>query len=149
MIQNYLRKLNFVAQQDADCADGNKDVGIEATLFIPRQRAKPNQAVKSYCKTALIRLCNTYKQFSSSPINRILRRGQIVCLGSDLNQNSNLHRICQQRASGTESETALSELNAISRECKLLCCLIHRSKKYQHVCSRPNNQYHLFFLQTL
>ncbi len=87
------------ARQDADCADGNKDIRIEATLLIPRQQAQPNQTVKSCRETALIRLYDTYKRYGSSPIDRILRRGQIVCLGSDLNQNSNLHRMSQQRAS--------------------------------------------------
>ena len=88
-----------VARQDADCANGNIDVRIEATLLIPRQQAKPNQAVKSRRETALIRLCDTYKRFGSSPIDRMPRRGQIVCLGSNLNQNSNLHRMSQHRAS--------------------------------------------------
>ncbi len=84
-----LRKLPLHTTA-ADCADGNKDVRIEATLLIPRQQAKPNHAVKSRRETALIRLCNTYKRCGSSPIDRMPRCGQIVCLGSDLNQNSNL-----------------------------------------------------------
>ncbi len=104
--------VGSVARQDADCANGNKDVRIEATLLIPRQQAQPNQSVKSRRKKALIRLCDTYKRYGSSPIDRMPRRGQIVCLGSDLNQNSNLHQMSQHRASWTESETALSELNA-------------------------------------
>ena len=89
----------FVTRQDADCADGNKDVRIEATLLIQRQQAQPNQAVKSRGETALIRLFDTYKRYGSSPIDRMPRRGQIVCLGSDLNQNSNLHQMSQHRAS--------------------------------------------------
>ena len=89
----------IVARQDADCADGNQDVRIEATLLIPCQQAQPNQAVKSRRETALIQLCDTYKRYGSSPIDRMPRRGQIVCLGSDLNQNSNLHRMSQHRAS--------------------------------------------------
>ncbi len=88
-----------VARQDADCADGNKDDRIEATLLIPRQQAKPNQTVKSRSETALIRLCDTYKRCGFSPIDRMPRRGQIACLGSDLNQNSSLHRMSQRRAS--------------------------------------------------
>ncbi len=88
-----------VARQDADCADGNKDVRIEATLLISRHQAKPNQAVKSRRETALIRLSDTYKRCGSLPIDRMPRRGQIVCLGSDLNQNSNLHRMSQHRVS--------------------------------------------------
>ncbi len=92
-------KERSVARQDADCADGNKDIGIEATLLIPRQQTQTNQAVKSRCETALIRLCDTYKRYGSSPIDPMPRRGQIVCLGSDLNQNSNLHRMFQHRAS--------------------------------------------------
>ncbi len=83
-----LLEMASVARQDVDCADGNKDVRIEATLLIPRQQAKPNQVVKSRRETALIRLCNTYKRCGSSPIDRMLRRGQIVCLGSDLKQSS-------------------------------------------------------------
>ncbi len=74
-------------------------VRIEATLLIPRQQAQPNQAVNSCRKTALIRLCDTYKRYGSSPIDRMPRRGQIICLDSDLNQNSNLHRMSQHRAS--------------------------------------------------
>ncbi len=84
-----------VARQDADCADGNKDVRIEVTLLIARQQAKLNQAVKSRRETAPIRLCDTYKRCSFSPIDRMPRRGQIACLGSDLNQNSSLHRMSQ------------------------------------------------------
>ncbi len=91
--------FDLIARQDADCADGNKDDRIEATLLIPRQQAKPNQTVKSRRETALIRLCDTYKRFGSSPIDRIPRHGQIACLGSDLNQNSSLHRMSQHRAS--------------------------------------------------
>ncbi len=68
-------RVYVVARQDADCADGNKDVRIEATLLIPYQKAKSNQAVKSCCETALIRLCETYKRCGSSPIDRIPRRG--------------------------------------------------------------------------
>ncbi len=77
--KNHLK--GCVARQDADSADGNKDDRIEATLLIPRQQAKPHQTVKSRRETALIRLCNTYKQCSSSPIDRMPRRGQITCLG--------------------------------------------------------------------
>ncbi len=102
----------LVARQDTDCADGNKNIRGEATLLIPRKQTQANQRVKSPRKTALIRLYDTYKRYSSSPIDRIPRRGQIVCLGSDLNQNSNLHRMSHQQASWTVSETALSELNA-------------------------------------
>ncbi len=91
LYKNYL--VDSVARQDADCTDGNKDVRIEATLLIPRQQAKPNQAVKSRRKTALIRLCDNCKQYGSSPIEGMPRRGQIVYLDSDLNQNSNLHRM--------------------------------------------------------
>ncbi len=91
--------MTVVARQDADCADGNKDVRIEAMLHIPRQQAQPNQAGKSRRKTVLIRLCDTYKQYGSSPIDCMPRRGRIVCLGSDMNQNSNLYRMSQQRAS--------------------------------------------------
>ena len=100
------------AQQDADCADGNKDVRIESILLIPCQQAQLNQAVESPRETALIRLYDTYKRYNSSPIDCIPWCSQIVCLGSDLNQNSNLHWMSQHRASWTESETALSELNA-------------------------------------
>ncbi len=56
-----LRENHFkgcVARQDADCDDGNKDNRIAATLLIPPQNAKPNQTVKSCCKTALIWLCD-------------------------------------------------------------------------------------------
>ncbi len=88
-----------VAWKNADCADGNKDVRIEATLFIPRQKGKPNQAVKSRRETALICLYNTYKRYGSLLMDRKLRHGQIICLGSDLNQNSNLHQMSQHRAS--------------------------------------------------
>ncbi len=91
--------VGVVARQYADCVDGNKDIRIEATLLIPRQQAQPNQAVNSRRETALIRLYDTYKRYGSSPIDRMPRRGQIVCLGSDLNQNSNLHRMSQYRAS--------------------------------------------------
>ncbi len=84
-----------VTRQDADCADGNKDVKMEATLLIPRQQAQPNQTVKCRCKTALIWLFDTYKRYDSSTINRMPRRGQIIYFGSDLNQNSNLHRMFQ------------------------------------------------------
>ncbi len=91
--------MKLVARRDANCAEGNKDARIEATLLIPHQQAQLNQAVNSRRKTALIRLCNTYKRCSSSSIDRIPRRGQIVCLSSDLNQNSNLHRMSQHRAS--------------------------------------------------
>ncbi len=58
-------QLRPFAQQDADCADGNKDDRIEATLLIPRQQAKPNQTVKSRRETSLIRLCDTYKRCAS------------------------------------------------------------------------------------
>ncbi len=105
------------ARQDADCADGNKDVRIEATLLIQRQQAKSNPAVKSCRKTALIWLCDLYKRCGSSPIDRMPRRGHIACLGSDLNQNSNLHRMSQHRAIWTESGTALSERNARGVRC--------------------------------
>ncbi len=88
-----------VARQDADCADGNKDNRIEAMLLIPRQQAKPNQTVKSRRETALIRLCDTYKRCGFSPIDRMPRRDQIACLGSDLIQNSSLHQMSQHRAS--------------------------------------------------
>ncbi len=54
----------WLHRQDADC------VRIEATLLIPRQQGKPNQAVKSRCETALIRLCDTYKRCGSSPVDR-------------------------------------------------------------------------------
>ncbi len=91
--------MDCVAQQDAGCADGNKDVRIEARLLIPCQQAQPNQAVKARRETALIRLCDTYKRYGSSPIDRMPRRGQIVCLRTDLNQNSNLNQMSQQRAS--------------------------------------------------
>ncbi len=84
-----------IARQDAVCAGGNKDITIEATLLIPRQQAQPNQEVKSRRETALIRLCDNYKQYGSPPIDRIPRHGQIVCLGLDLNQNGNLHRMSQ------------------------------------------------------
>lgn len=66
-----MKVVTPVARQDVDCADGNKDVRIEATLLIPRQQAKPNQAVKSRRETALIRLCDTYKRCGSSPIDRM------------------------------------------------------------------------------
>ncbi len=112
LLTYFEQALKSVARQDTDCADGNKDIRIEATLLIPRQEAQPNQAFKFCRKTTLIRLCDTYKQYGSSPIDRMSRRGQIVCLGSDLNQNSNLHRMSQHRASWTELEMALSELNA-------------------------------------
>ena len=91
--------LDYVARQNADCTDGNKDVRIEATLLIPRQQAQPNQAVKSHRKTALIRLFDTYKRYGSSPIDCMPRRGQIVCLGWYLNPNSNLHQMSQHQAS--------------------------------------------------
>ena len=104
--------FSCVARQNVDCADGNKDIKMEATLLIPRQQVQPNQAVKSRHETAPIRLCDTYKRYGSSPIDRIPRRGQIVCFGSDLNQNRNLHRMFQHQTSWTESETAKSELNA-------------------------------------
>ncbi len=97
---------------DANCADSDKDVGIEAKLLISRQKGKLNQAVKSRRETALIRLCDIYKRYGFSPIDRMLWSGQIVCLGSDLNQNSNLHWMSQQQASWNESETAISKLNA-------------------------------------
>ena len=77
--ENHLK--GCVARQDADCADGNKDIRIEATLLIPRQQAQPNQAVKSRRETALIWLCDTYKRYGSSPIDRMPRCGQIVYLG--------------------------------------------------------------------
>ncbi len=54
-------------------------------LLILRQQAKPNQAVKSRFETARIRLYDTYKQYGSSPINGMTQRGQIPCLGLDLN----------------------------------------------------------------
>ncbi len=108
--KNELKKC--VARQDPDCTCGNKDVRIEATLLIPRQQFKLNKAVKSCRKTALIWLFDTNERFDSSSIDRIPRRGQIVCLDLDLNQNSNLHRISHHKASWTELEVALSELNA-------------------------------------
>ncbi len=49
-----IQDVLFVTRQDADCADDNKDVRIEATLFISRLQAQPNQAVKSHRETALI-----------------------------------------------------------------------------------------------
>ena len=60
-----------VVQQDADRAESNKDVRIEATLFIPRQQTQPNQAVKSCRETALIRLFDTDKRCGSSSFDRI------------------------------------------------------------------------------
>ncbi len=81
--KNHLKEC--IAWQDADCADGNKDVRIEATLFIPRQKAKLNLAVQYRRKTALIWLGDIYKRFDSSPTDRIPRRGQIAYFGSSLN----------------------------------------------------------------
>ena len=81
--ENHLKRC--VARQDSDCANGNKDVRIEAMLLIPRQQAKPNQAVKSRFETARIWLYDTYKQYGSSPINGMPQHGQIPCLGLDLN----------------------------------------------------------------
>ena len=88
-----------VARKNADCADGNKDVKIEATLFIPRQKGKPNQAVKFRCEIALICLYDTYEQCGCLVMDCKPRHGQIICLGLDLNQNSNLHQMSQHRAS--------------------------------------------------
>ena len=46
----------FVARQDVNYADGNKDVRMQAKLLIPRQQAQLNQVVKSRRETALILL---------------------------------------------------------------------------------------------
>ncbi len=62
----------FVAQPDADCTNGNKNVGIKAMLLIPSKQGKLNQAIKFLSKIALI---NIYKQCSSLPIDRMPRRG--------------------------------------------------------------------------
>lgn len=35
-------ELELVTRQDANCADGNKDVKIKTTLLILRQQAKPS-----------------------------------------------------------------------------------------------------------
>ena len=116
------------ARQDADCADGNKDVRIEATLLIPPQQAKPNQAVKSRRETALIRLCDTYKRCGSSPIDRMPQRGQIVCLGSEPEQ---------------QSSSMVGESDRQSARTPMLLDI--QIQKQQHVCSKQNNQYHLLF----
>ncbi len=83
-----------------------------SNVAYPTSADSSQSGIKSFRKTTLIWLCDTYKRYGSSQIDRIPRRGQIVFLGSDLNQNSNLHWMSQHRASWTESETALSKLNA-------------------------------------
>ncbi len=61
---------------------------------------------------ALIRLCDTYRRYSSSPIDVMPRRGQIVFLGLYMNQNSNIHQMFHHRGSSIGSETALAALNS-------------------------------------
>ncbi len=55
--KNHLK--GCVTRQDADFTDFNKDHRIEVRLLIPRQKAKPNQTVKSRRETPLIWLCDT------------------------------------------------------------------------------------------